>query len=193
MINLLPPEEKEKISFEKNKNLTIVLSNIVIIPLICLILILFLVNLYVLQSLNDQKSILDYNKKIYQVNNYSLFKETVVNYNSVLVKVDNFYKKGNYFTNVLKVISRIQKSKGIHLNNISVKNDREEEKFKVTIAGISDTREDLLDFKYNIEHFSLVGVDGLKKIENISFPPETLIKPSAINFNITFEINETSK
>ena len=193
MINLLPPKEKEKLLFEKNKKLTIVLGNIIIISLVCLILILFSLNLYILGDVNYQRIILDNTKKKYQTQDFLLFQNLIKKYNASLVQVDNFYKEEIYFSDILKTISEIERPKGVYLTSLTINKVKEKNlgvsatskslasgKIKVTIFGISDTRDNLLAFKENIENN--------KEITNIYFPPNSWIKPSNINFNLTFEI-----
>ena len=58
MINLLPPQEKEKLLLEKTQKLVIVLTNSFIISLICLILILLSLKFYILKELAKKSSVL---------------------------------------------------------------------------------------------------------------------------------------
>lgn len=180
MINLLPPEEKERLILEKKKKLVIVLGNVIIISLICLILILFSLKFYILGEITSQKIALDNIEKKYQTPDFLLFKQIVQKYNSILVKIDNFYKKETYFNDALETILEIQKPDGLYLSDISVARIKENNKIKVTASGISDNRDNLSILKSNIENN--------EKIENFYFPPNNWIKPKDIEFYLTFEI-----
>lgn len=193
MINLLPPKEKEELLFEKNKKLIIVLGNVFLISLICLSLVLFSLHVYILGEINYQRIILDDTKKKYQTPDFLSFESIIQKYNASLVAIDTFYKKEIYFSDILKTISEIQRPKGVSITSIAINAMKENNlpasakpkalsagKTKVTISGMSDTRDDLLIFKSNIENN--------QKVTNVYFPPNSWIKPSDISFNLTFEI-----
>src|SRR3989344_7191411 len=59
MINLLPPKEKEALLEDKKKNVTILLSSIVIVALVALIFMLFSLKLYILQEIEAKKTVFD--------------------------------------------------------------------------------------------------------------------------------------
>ena len=185
MINLLPPKEKEELSLEGNKKLVIVLGNLVLISLVCLILILFSLKFYILKEISYQKIVLDNTEKKYQASNFLSFKEIIQKYNANLVKIDNFYKKEIKVSDILKTILEVPRPEGLYFENISVENNKngtENKKTKVTISGISKTRDNLLIFKENIENS--------KTIENVYFPPSNWVKNKDINFYLTLETKE---
>ena len=179
MINLLPPEEKEHLFLERNKKLVVILGWILIISLICLTLILFSVKLYILGQVNHQKGILNVTETKYKTSDFLFYNDIVKKYNADLIKANTFYEKEIYFSDAIKTILDIQRPNGLFFNDISMKNS-EDNKIKTTISGISDTRDNLLIFKNNIE--------SNNKIENIYFPPNSWIKTKNINFYVTFEI-----
>ena len=180
MINLLPPKEKEYLFLERNRKLVIILGYITIISLICLALVLFSLKFYILGQLNRQKNILDITETKYQTSDFSFYNNLIKKYNTDLVKANTFYKKEIYFSDVIKTILDIQRPDGLFFNDMSIKYSEEDNKIKTTISGISNTRDNLLIFKNNIENNN--------KIENIYFPPNSWIKTKNINFYITFEI-----
>lgn len=186
MINLLPPEEKRELLREKNKKLVIVLGDIVLIAMVCLVLVLFALKFYILVEVDSGKLLLNNAEKKYQTPALLALKKVVQKYNSILVKVDDFYKKEMHFSDALKIILDIPRPEGIVFTQVTL--SRGGDKIKATASGISDSRDHLLLFKDSIE--------GNKKIENAYFPPENWIKPLNINFNLTFEIilqNEKTK
>ena len=183
MINLLPPEEKEKLLVQKNKQLIIVLGNAVLISLVCLVLVLLSLKFYVLGYITYQRLVLDTNDKEYQTPELLSFKDLVQKYNGALIKVNHFYQKETSVSDALKVISNIQKPSTVSLTDIAIGRAQDDEHIiKVTISGISETRDGLLALKSNL--------GNNKEIKNIYFPPENWVKSKDVTFYFTFETNE---
>ena len=185
MINLLPPKEKEQLLLDRNKKLVTILGCMTIIFLICLSLVLLLVKSYISEKVDSGKSILDATEKKYQTSDFLFYDNLVKKYNTDLVVVDTFYKKQIYFTDIIKNILDIQRPDGLFFNDISVKNSEKDNKIEVNISGISDTRDNLLTFKDNIEKNN--------KIKNVYFPPNIWVKTKDIDFYVTFEILPDTK
>ena len=179
MINLLPPEEKTKLLSEKKKKLVVILGITAIIPLLCFILILLSLRFYILAEVNAQKIVLEQAKKEYQTPDFLLFGDIIQKNNKVLSKIEPFYKKEVYFTDVLKMISGIARPQNLYLTNVLAARD-EGQKIKITAFGFSQTRDDLLLFQKNMEENS--------RIHQISFSPESWVNPQNVRFNVTFEI-----
>jgi len=177
MINLLPLKEKEELKIERNRKLVIVLGNVVVIFLVCLFLILFSLKFYILGEIVSQKTFLDDVEKKYQNKDILFLKQTVEEYNTILTKVNSFYKKEIYFSNAIEIVLGVSKPDDLYLTSISM--NREGDKIKINFSGISETRDSLLVFKNNIENVSL--------LENIYFPPSNWIKSKDINFSFTLD------
>ncbi|OGZ70589.1 MAG: hypothetical protein A3F47_01450 [Candidatus Staskawiczbacteria bacterium RIFCSPHIGHO2_12_FULL_38_11] len=180
MINLLPPEEKKALQLVIKKNLVIVLWYMAIMSLLALSLILFLVKLYILQDESYQKTTLDSIKKQYQTAEFISLKNNIQKYNTSLAKADDFYKKQIYFSDVLKNVLEVQRPEGLYFESILVEKNKDNSGVKVSISGLSGTRDGLLIFKNNLE------ANG--KIKNVNFPPANWVKPKDINFNLTLEM-----
>jgi hypothetical protein len=148
--------------------------------LICLSLILLSLRLYIYAEVNSQKIILEQSEEKYQTPDFIAFKESVKRYNEKMYQINYFYKKDNYFNDILKSISLIERPTGLYLTDLII--DRQNNNIKATVSGFSKSRDDLLIFKSNIEKES--------KIKNISFSQESWIKPLNINFHLTFEISK---
>lgn len=185
MINLLPPKEKEQLLLERNKKLVIILGYVVIISLTYLALILLLVKFHILEQMSRQKSILNTTEMKYQTSDFLSYNNLIKKYNDDLFKANTFYKKEIYFSDVIKTILDIQRPDGLFFNDMSIKNSEKDNKIKVTISGISDTRDNLLTFKDNIEHSG--------KMENVYFPPSSWVKTKDINFYVTLEVLHDEK
>mgnify|MGYP001573536718 CR=1 FL=1 len=185
MINLLPPKEKEQLFLERKKKLVIILGYIAIISLIYLALVLFSVKFYILEQMSFQKNILDTTEIKYQTSDFLSYSNLVKKYNTDLIKVDTFYKKQIYFTDIIKTILDIQRPDGLFFDDMSIKNNEKNNKIQITVSGISNTRDNLLAFRDNIKNNN--------KIENIYFPPNSWIKAKDINFYVTFEVLNDKK
>lgn len=185
MINLLPPEQKKALFLERNKKLIIVIGNMTLISLVCFVLVLFALKFYILEYVSYKKTELENTAKRYQTPELTYYKSLIQKYNSSLIKVENFYKTASSVSEVLKTISGIERPEGLYLTNLAVEKLKDETGFKVTAAGKSKTRDDLLTFKNNIEYNEMIA--------NAYFPPEDWVKPRDITFYFNFEINPSKE
>jgi|SRR3989344_3694982 len=183
MINLLPQKEKQALVFQKNINLTMVLGGISVVFLICLALVLLSLEFYILQQVSVQDSILDEVVTKYQTKDFVSLLGELQNYNSVLTKTDSFYKKQTYATDVLRIILNVERPEGITFNRVSIDQMATNKIVKVNIEGNSLTRDNLILYKNNIEK--------QENIKNIVLPPSSLVKPSNVSFNLTFDVDES--
>jgi len=179
MINLLPPEEKERLFLENKKKLVIILGITTLIPLVCLVLILSSIRFYMLGEVNTQKVILEEAVKKYQTPDFLTFKEIIEKSNSVVTQVEYFYKKEASVSNALKMILEIQRPPNLYLTNLSLTRD-ENQKMNIMAIGVSQSRDDLLAFQKNIE--------VNKEIKNPYFSPESWVNAENVAFKLTFEI-----
>ena len=178
MINILPPKEKELLRLEQTKNLVIILGFVAMVSLICLIFILLSVKYYILSSVDRQKLISQEVAKQHQSPNFTEFKNIIVRYNKILPETVSFYKNEVYFSDMLSVISGIERPEALYFNKIYIDRDEKGGKTKISVFGFSDTRENLLLFQKKIQES--------QKIKNIYFAPESWINPKDINFSFTF-------
>lgn len=174
MINLLPQKEKDELLLMRIKNLALVFGGIVIISLICLILVLLSIKFYLLTQVDFQKFLLETTQKKYETSELTNLKDTIKKYNATLPTVANFYKSEKYVSNILSVISEIPRPSGLTFTNISINNQN-----KISISGVSSTRENLIAFQKNIE--------GQPNIKNASFSANSWINPVNNNFDVTLE------
>ncbi len=177
MINLLPPKEKEELVLEIKKNLAITLGGIFLVFLICLILVLMSIRFYILGEIASRSIILNQSEKIYQTPDFILYKTAVQNYNKDFEQILNFYKNQTFFSSALEVVSEIPRPRGLYFTGLSVK--RNKDKLSASVSGFAKSREDLLNFKSSIEK--------AKQISNVYFLPQSWIKPTNINFSLTFD------
>jgi len=184
MINLLPPEEKQKLLILKKERLAMVLGIVVLVALICMTLILLAIKFYILMDTDYQRSILSQADKSQQASGSAGFNAIIKKYNVILVQLDSFYTKEIYFSRAMDIINGVEKPKNLYITNFSLIRDKTG-KIQMSLYGISDTRNNLLTFKNNIERD--------KGIINPSFSPDSWIRPKNANFSLTFEIHEAQK
>ena len=161
-----------------------VLGIIILVTLVCLTLILFSIKFYILAETDNQKSILS---KMEQENNKSEFVNSsnlIKKYNTTLAQLDSFYKKEIYFDSALEIITGVQNPKGLNLVNFSLER-KDNGNIQANVSGVSDTRDNLLIFKDNIEKN--------KKILNPSFSSDSWVSPKNVNFSLTFEIAQNEQ
>lgn len=178
MINLLPLEEKQKLLAEKKEKLTKIWGIIILVFLVSLILILLSIKFYILTATDLQKYILAQTEKKYQTDDFTNLNNTIGKYNKILSQLDSFYKKEVYFSHALDLITGVQSPKDLYLNNFSIIRDAKG-KIQVSLSGASESRDDLLVFKKNIEQSS--------EISNLYFSPESWINQKNVVFSLTFE------
>jgi len=184
MINLLPLEERQKLILKKNEKLAVVLNIIIVVFLVCLTLVLLSIKFYILADTDNQKIALQQTQKEYQAPEFANLSSVIKKYNLTIAQLDSFYKKEIYFNEALNIITSVPSPKGLYLTNFSL--DRNENgTIKVIVTGISDTRDNLLIFRKNIEADT--------KIKNSYFSPESWIDPKNANFSLTFEIDQNEK
>ncbi len=184
MINLLPEQERQKLFLDRRRKLTIIFVGIVLAFLICLILILTAIKFYILSEVDSQKGTL---AQVQQQNQSQEFKDlsnTIKRYDAILAQLDVFYKKELYFNQALKTITGVPGATGIHLANFALSRDKKGN-VQVGVSGVSDTRDNLLDYKKNIEL--------TQQIKNLVFAPESWISPQNANFSLTFNIMQNEK
>ena len=153
----------------------------VLIFLIFLILVLFSVKFYVLTQAEYQEEILTSVKNNYQTPDFLFFKDVIQKQNLSLKIADAFYKKESYVSDILKIISEINRPAGIRVHDITVSRQAQSGIMLVTMSATSDTRDNLVAFKNVIEKD--------KRIKNLYFPPNNWIKSSDVSFNMTFEVD----
>lgn len=180
MINLLPPEEKKELLLKNKERLVIILGITAFVSLICMILILLSINFYILTEVVFQENVLEQTEKSYKTPVFLSFQSSIKKYNNTITKLNYFYKQEASFSQILKIISSVQRPEGLYFTDISLDRNNENKNIKAVISGFSVSREDLLVFKKNIEEST--------DIKNPYFSPESWTNPQNVRFYLTFEI-----
>lgn len=177
MINLLPPQEKQKIFFIKNKKIAIIWGIIILVSLISLILVLLSIKFYVLAMTDEQKDILNQVQQKSMSQEFVDLTNVVKKYNGTLAQLDSFYKNELYFSKAIEVITNVPTPEGLRLINFSVTRTGEGT-VDVAVSGVSDTRDNLLSFKKDAE--------STQNIKNLYFSPDSWISPENVKFSLKF-------
>lgn len=178
MINLLPPKEKEKLKLERIKNLVIILCGTIFVSLVCFTLILLFIKFSVLSEVDYSKYVFQDAEKKYNSANISELKNIIEKHNQTMDRALVFYQNQFYASNALETILEIAIPDGVRFFNIYLDNQKYDDKIEVRISGNSNTRDNLILFRKNIE--------SQKSIKNISFSQESWLNPTNNNFNLTF-------
>ncbi|MFH1968300.1 MAG: hypothetical protein ABIJ84_02855 [bacterium] len=180
MLNLLPPNEKKLLAQERQKRLFIVLCFELIVFLVCIFLVLLAIEFYSLGELASQNFLLQQASAENQSAEFSYFKDAMQGYNNELVLVDSFYKKKKFFGDASNTLLQVQRPAGLYFIRFSMQSQEQSNDIKVVVTGVSDTRENLIIFKNNIE--------ATGKIRNVAFSPASWINQKNITFNLTLDI-----
>jgi len=183
MINLLPPIEKQKLSFEKEQRLATIWGIIVLISLVCLVLILLAMKFYILIETDAQNQALKQTIQEKQTKEATDLAGVIQGYNKTLSRLDSFYKKEIYFNQVFKIITGVPAPKNLYLTDFSL--IRENNMVKVKVSGTSDTRDNLILFRDNLEKTEL--------IKNPRFSSDSWINQKNVRFSLTFEVVENGQ
>lgn len=181
MINLLPPEEKEELLSEKKKRIVMIFWVLVLFFLFCFILILFSVRIYFQSQAESQKALLLEAEKEFGQSEFQELREKINSINLSLTKLDSFYQQETYFSEVLEKVSKTLPQYAFFTNISVVPSAEEEFDIKVSLSGFVPTRGALFEFKKNLEKES--------NFQEIYFPPANWVKPTDIDFFITFKID----
>lgn len=181
MINLLPPKQAEEIKKEENFKLTIILGIIFLSFLISLSLILFAVKISIFSELESQKICFESREKELKSPEIKVLEEKVKKYNSAFAEIVYFYQNEPVLTEILKEISgTLPKGTSLTVLSIVSKGEKEERQMDCSLSGYCLDRETLLEFKKNLEE--------AKVFKEVYFPPSNWVKPTDIDFVVTFKI-----
>lgn len=181
MINLLPPQQKQKLSEEDRLRLILILGILFLSFLASLSLVLLLVKNYTSGDLKEQNIFLAEKERLIFLN-HELEKE--INDSNVLLSILNSsYQEKLDLTQVLEKIYQTLPLKTYLINfNFSFLQKEGKGKAQISLAGFSPDRETLLVLKKNLENE--------KDFSEVYFSPESWVKPTDIIFSVAFKLNK---
>jgi Tfp pilus assembly protein PilN len=124
MINLLPPENKERLLQEEKWRMILILQIIFLSFLICLVLILGLVSIYISGRAKVQKIILAEEEKRFEGSEAQEFQEKIIFFGKELGRVNNFYENQPNLVEQFENISKTLPS-GVYLTTLSLTSQKE--------------------------------------------------------------------
>jgi Tfp pilus assembly protein PilN len=175
MINLLPPQAKKELEIEKKRKIITILGNLFLIFLIFLGALLFSVKIYILSQIEGLKNLTDLENAYVDIPQTEKLEKNITEANQKFSNLNLFYENQIDLTEVLGKISFLLPL-NVYLTDFSY----QKEKKLITLEGFAQKREDFLEFKKSLE-----GEEGFN---NFSSPISNLVKPTNINFNITFNL-----
>lgn len=181
MINLLPPTEKEDLLLKKRNRVVIILWILVLFFLVCLILILFSIEIYIQSQVESQKTILTDAQKEFEQLEVQELRSKINSINSTLTKLDSFYQEKIDLPRILEKISKTL-PEDMFLTGFSIisPSDREDE-IRVSLFGFAPSVEHLIEFKNNLDQES--------SFRDTSFPPANWVNPTDIDFLVSFKVD----
>lgn len=150
MINLLPTEEKKRISSQRQKKIILTLGFILLVFLVVLSLILYSAKIYIQSQAEYQESLLKIQKKKKETTKIGTIESEFKKYNVKISRINAFYESQEKVSDVFKEIPEVFPS-GIYLSSFSYRKlepkKGQEKKYEaqVSMSGFSPTRKKLLN------------------------------------------------
>jgi len=190
-INLLPEKEKKELKMEEIRKKIFVLLVFVLIFLIILIFISFCLKLYISPLARSFQAEIKNKKEVIASPQFQNFKQTIIEANLNLSKIEKFYENQIFLAPILEKLSNLT-PKTIYLTNFSFKKIRKEKKqnkketkkkieifAEIHVSGSAKNREDLFFFKKALE--------AEQAFEDVYFSPSSWVKPRDIEFSLSFK------
>lgn len=187
--NLLPPEIKEELKWEKiNRSFTIH-SLIIIAMIVVFILLLLIIQLYSVMKLTDLERTIGLKKENIKVKEVKNLEDEIGSFNENLIILDKIQKNHLYFSQVISIFAENvpESIQVIRLNIIQPEKDKKNKEegkknYQVNISGKAAKRDNLLIFKNALE--------GTSCFIKIYSPLSNLIKREDIDFRFTGDLNQ---
>lgn len=179
MINLLPKKEKQRIAFERKKNLVIIFWFLVLYFFICLGLVLFLVKIFLNSQIEPQKIHLEEKRREIEKEKIEEIQKRITRANAGMKRINSFYENKIYYTEILEKISEIM-PEGIYLNTLSLSKSviEKEEVISFSVTGHSPDVDLLVVFRDNLKKE--------EKFKDLYIPSSSWINPQS--FSIFFKL-----
>lgn len=180
MINLLPLEDKKTLKMEEQWRLVLLLGVLILSFFLCLILILYSIKIYVASEAEAQRLIIEITGKEFEKPETKELKDKISSANRNFLKLNSFYQKSVYLTDVLEKISNTLSS-DMYLTNFSYQKQtsEQEEKFEVVLSGFAPNTDTLFNFRKNLEQVFSTKVDV----------GDSWIKPTGFRFVFSVNVN----
>lgn len=174
-LNLIPPNKKEEI--ERNRRLKMVIRTEVVMTIIAVVfLVVFVSFRYSLElDLAGEKML---NSEIEKADQFERIKNYDNQFNQANERIKQIAaidKAQLYWSKIFEKISQLIPA-GIEVRTLTT------DQYAVTIVGLSDTRDNLIEFKSKLEENACFS--------DIVLPLSNLVDKADVDFKITFNVKE---
>ena len=202
--NLLPPEARKELKWEKINRSFIMHSVIIIAMVFIFILFLLIIQLYADIKLSGLEKIINLRKENVRMQEVKDLENEIENFNGHLTTIDKIQKNHLYFSQVISIftenvpsavqVARLNIIQPEEKKNIAVQPKKssssavpppqktEEKKFQININGKAAKRGDLLFFKNALEKTSC--------FTKIYSPLSNLVERENIDFSFVGDLNK---
>lgn len=184
MINLLPPEAKNNLSFERIKRLVLTLWMFSMFFIFCFSLVLYSLKNY----LDIQKN--SYVLLLEEAGNRLLSSEfrdlgvKISQASKSLEEILSFYRQKTDFSEILAKLAYLVPKEAV-LDGISLSvSETNKGQTEISLTGFASEREVLFSLKRNLEQD--------RHIQDVYFPPANWVKAKDINFVVSFKVSKNS-
>lgn len=178
MINLLPPQEKERLVKKETERMVIIWGFIIAVFLVSFAMSVLFTSIQVSSRAQAQELLLEGIRKELENPSVAALKKELISANRFLTRVEPFLLKDKRVSRIFSVIaSRLPP--GLYVTRLSYNQPG-----AISLEGFSPTRQALLIFKQNLEEEAFFS--------KVDFPPSNWIKPEDINFVVNLNIDAYS-
>lgn len=177
MINLLSSQAKKELEIERKIKIITILGSLFLIFLIFSGILLFSVKIFILSQVESQKTLIDLESSYIDIPKIKELEKNIIEANQKFSNLNLFYENHVDLTEALEKISFL-----LPLNVYLTDFNYQKEKNLITLEGFAERREDFLEFKKSLE------IE--KGFSNLYSPISNLVKPTDIDFHITFNLTE---
>ena len=187
--NLLPPEIKEELKWEKINRSFAIHGLIIIAMIVVFILFLLIIQLYSVMKLTDLERTIGLKKENIKVKEVENLEDEIGSFNENLIILDKIQKNHLHFSQVISIFAESvpESIQVVRLNIIQPEKDKKNKEegkkdYQVNINGKAAKRDNLLIFKNALE--------GTSCFIKIYSPLSNLIKREDIDFRFTGDLNQ---
>lgn len=177
MINLLPPQEKQRLAQAETERMLVIWGFIIAVFLISFILTLLVVNVQIKGRADAQEILLQGLRQELEDPSVAQLKKELISANQLVARVEPVLAKHNKVSPIFDLIAGYLPS-GVYITRLSY-NDSPR---SITLEGFSPTRQMLLTLKSNLE--------SEKLFSKVDFPPSNWIKSENIDFIVNLTLTD---
>ncbi len=172
MINLLSPQRQKKIKEEESIKIIGIIYVAIAAALVFFAFLLFFIRVFYQYELRDQEIILAEQEVIMKMRDVFLIEKEITANKALIAKIDNFYSEQTKVTETFLAVSECLPA-GASLSRFDFSAG------KISVGGISPTREMLALFKSNLEE--------RLEFANVVFPASNWLVTRDVEFSASFD------